>query len=236
MARAAGPSSARISRLTSLSPFSSACGNTFGATAFSSYGGFWLSYAFIVSPWTGISAAYEDETMFAHGVGFFLFGWFIFTFLMLIASLRSSIALSGVFFFLTITFLLLGINEFVEGTHCGIAGGAFGLITAFVSPPRGRLCTCLLADQANSPLPRCSERVVRRPGWSLDPVGVVLRDPCRRHESPRLSQAARACATTHCTYLLRTAWVVIAFFVCVFRTLPHKPCRLCLASVSLLRI
>lgn len=70
--------------------------------------------------------------MFGHGVGFFLFGWMIFTFLMLIASLRSSIALSGVFFFLTITFLLLGINEFVTGTHCGVAGGVFGLITAFV--------------------------------------------------------------------------------------------------------
>ena len=112
-----------------------ACGNTFGATAFSSYGGFWLSYAFIVSPWSEISSAYDDAAMFGHGVGFFLFGWMIFTFLMLIASLRSSIALSGVFFFLTITFMLLGINEFVSGGHCGIAGGAFGLITAFVSPP-----------------------------------------------------------------------------------------------------
>jgi succinate-acetate transporter protein len=27
-----------------------ACGNTFGGTAFSSYGGFWLSYAVILTP------------------------------------------------------------------------------------------------------------------------------------------------------------------------------------------
>jgi uncharacterized protein len=27
-----------------------ACGNTFGATAFSSYGGFWLSYAVSLQP------------------------------------------------------------------------------------------------------------------------------------------------------------------------------------------
>ncbi|GAA5873620.1 hypothetical protein JCM16303_001181 [Sporobolomyces ruberrimus] len=110
-----------------------AVGNTFGATAFSSYGGFWLSYAFIVSPWSSIASSYEDEGMFANGVAFFLFGWFIFTFIMLLASLRSSIALTGVFFFLTITFLLLGIAELGVGHASAIhtAGGAFGIITAF---------------------------------------------------------------------------------------------------------
>jgi succinate-acetate transporter protein len=47
-------------------------GNTFGATAFSSYGGFWISYAFIVSPWYGISASYaEAESTFSSGVAFF---------------------------------------------------------------------------------------------------------------------------------------------------------------------
>ncbi|GAA5927732.1 hypothetical protein JCM10213_000878 [Rhodosporidiobolus nylandii] len=110
-----------------------ATGNTFGATAFSSYGAFWLSYAFIVSPWSGIASSYEVEGMFASGVAFFLWGWFIFTFIMLIASLRSSLALSGVFFFLTITFMLLGIAELGVGNASAIqtAGGAFGLVTAF---------------------------------------------------------------------------------------------------------
>ncbi|GAA5849689.1 hypothetical protein JCM9279_001980 [Rhodotorula babjevae] len=111
-----------------------ASGNTFAATAFSSYGAFWLSYAFIVSPWAQIGSSYEVEGMFANGVAFFLFGWFIFTFIMLIASLRSSIALSSVFFFLTITFLLLGIAELGNvGNSSAIhtAGGAFGIITAF---------------------------------------------------------------------------------------------------------
>lgn len=74
--------------------------NTFAATAFSSYGAFWLSYgaleppsmcfighqiligdctratAFIVSPWSDIASSYEVEGMFANGVAFFLFGWF----------------------------------------------------------------------------------------------------------------------------------------------------------------
>ncbi|GAA5978969.1 hypothetical protein JCM5350_004192 [Sporobolomyces pararoseus] len=110
-----------------------AVGNTFGATAFSSYGAFWLSYAFIVSPWSSIASSYEDEGMFANGVAFFLFGWFIFTFIMLLGSLRSSIALTGVFFFLTITFLLLAIAELgvAHASAIHTAGGAFGIITAF---------------------------------------------------------------------------------------------------------
>jgi hypothetical protein len=58
-------------------------------------------------------------------------GWFIFTFIMFLASLRSSVALSGVFFFLTITFLLLGAAEFTGSVGVKKAGGWFGLITAF---------------------------------------------------------------------------------------------------------
>ncbi|KDE03597.1 hypothetical protein MVLG_05932 [Microbotryum lychnidis-dioicae p1A1 Lamole] len=110
-----------------------AVGNTFGATAFSSYGAFWLSYAFIVSPWSSIASSYKVEADFASGVAFFLWGWFIFTFIMFIASLRSSVALTGVFFFLTITFLLLGVAELgvAHAATIKIAGGAFGLITAF---------------------------------------------------------------------------------------------------------
>lgn len=51
---------------------------------------------------------------------------------MFVASLRSSIALSGIFFFLSITFLLLGIAEFVSNPAIAVAGGAFGIITAAV--------------------------------------------------------------------------------------------------------
>jgi succinate-acetate transporter protein len=56
-----------------------ASGNTFAATAFSSYGGFWLSYGLLVSPWSDIKSSYPTEGEFAHAVGFYLFGWFIFS-------------------------------------------------------------------------------------------------------------------------------------------------------------
>lgn len=112
-----------------------AAGNTFGATAFSSYGGFWISYGLIFWPNAGILTAYTSPHELHSLLGFYLAGWFIFTFIMLVASLRSSLALISVFFFLTITFMLLFISEFLSNpahaTKVGKAGGWFGLITAF---------------------------------------------------------------------------------------------------------
>ncbi|GAA5924445.1 acetate uptake transporter family protein [Sporobolomyces koalae] len=113
-----------------------AVGNTFGATAFTSYGAFWLSFAFIISPWSSIAAAYgNDEAMFGNALAFFLFGWFIFTTIMTIASIRSSIALFMVFFTVDMTFLLLAISELGIGNSAIIhkAGGGFGIVAAFLA-------------------------------------------------------------------------------------------------------
>lgn len=50
-----------------------AIGNTFGATALSSYGGFWISFAIILTPGGfNIEAAYEG-TDFATVFSFYLF-------------------------------------------------------------------------------------------------------------------------------------------------------------------
>ncbi|GAA5870671.1 hypothetical protein JCM16303_001553 [Sporobolomyces ruberrimus] len=112
-----------------------AVGNTFGATAFSSYGAFWISYGFIVSPWSGIADSYEDPQMFANGVAFFLLGYFIFTTMMTIATIRASIGLFLVFFTVDMTFLLLGIAELGVAHSAAIhtAGGAFGIVAAFLA-------------------------------------------------------------------------------------------------------
>jgi len=111
-----------------------AAGNTFGATAFSSYGAFWLSFGYLIAPWSGTSTAFANQSEFAHAVGLYLFCWMIVTFILLIASLRSSVGLISVFFFLTITFLLLGVSYyFPNKPHIGTAGGAFGIVTAFAA-------------------------------------------------------------------------------------------------------
>jgi len=107
-------------------------GNTLGATAFTSYGGFWLSFGVIFIPGFGILAAITKNLATFHAViGIVLLGWAIFTFLMLLGALRSNLALIGVFFFLTLTFLALAIGWLAgESTAWIQIGGWLGIITA----------------------------------------------------------------------------------------------------------
>jgi len=104
-------------------------GNTFGATAFASFGAFWLSYWGIVHWSTG-----ED----AHKtIGLYLFSWFIFTGYMTVAALRTNGAVLAVFALLTLTFLLLAIGAW-QNTTPGPAvftrlGGWVGIVTALAA-------------------------------------------------------------------------------------------------------
>jgi succinate-acetate transporter protein len=119
-----------------------AIGNTFGATALSSYGGFWISFAILLTPGGfDIAGAYSTSgrDTFEYAVGFFLFGWFIFTTLLLVCTLRSTIAFFLIFFFLDLAFLLLAIG-YIRGptstsvnVGCIKAGGVFGLLSAFAA-------------------------------------------------------------------------------------------------------
>ncbi|EGG09211.1 uncharacterized protein MELLADRAFT_96456 [Melampsora larici-populina 98AG31] len=113
-----------------------AAGNTFAATAFSSYGGFWISFGLIFWPQSGILAAYNGEKVIQleNALGLYLITWFIFTFIMLVASLRTSLGLVALFFFLDLTFLILAMGKFhPETASITKAGGVFGLITAFIA-------------------------------------------------------------------------------------------------------
>lgn len=114
--------------------FEIAVGNTFGGVALSSYGGFWGAWAALHVDAFGIAAAYEgEEEMFAYALGIFLVGWFIFTFFMMLMTLKSTVAFFSVFFLLSITFLLLAISEFTGKSAVKKAGGVFGLLTAFAA-------------------------------------------------------------------------------------------------------
>ncbi|KAI3403955.1 hypothetical protein KGF56_003222 [Candida oxycetoniae] len=108
-------------------------GNTFGFTALTSYGAFWLSYAAIFIDSFGILKAYEESDQLADAVGFFLLGWAIFTLVLFLATLKSTVAFCSLFGFLFITFILLAGGE-LSG-HVGVtrAGGVFGVITSFIA-------------------------------------------------------------------------------------------------------
>ncbi|KAF4592084.1 GPR/FUN34 family protein [Ophiocordyceps camponoti-floridani] len=118
-----------------------ACGNTFGATAFSSYGGFWISYGIILTPsWGILSQEGPYHGNVASPVGFFLTGWFIFTTLMLLCTLRSTVSFFLLFFFLDLAFLFLATEQYaLDVGHKGLGlvlqktGGAFGFAAAFLA-------------------------------------------------------------------------------------------------------
>jgi succinate-acetate transporter protein len=104
-------------------------GNTFGATAFSSYGAFWISFWALVTFF--LKDIPKDEAGAA--VGLYLWAWGIFTAYMFIASLRTTVAVALVFFLLTATFIILGIGN--SGGSSGVVkfGGWVGLATALAA-------------------------------------------------------------------------------------------------------
>lgn len=104
-------------------------GNTFGATALTSYGAFWLSFWALVA----FYAKEIPEGDAGHAIGLYLIGWGIFTTYMFVASLRTTAAIATVFLLLAITFILLGIGN--AGGSSGITkvGGYVGLLTAIAA-------------------------------------------------------------------------------------------------------
>ena len=105
--------------------------NTFGATAFTSYGAFWLSFAAIFIPGTGILAGITPVLHQALGV--YLLGWTIFTGLMFIGTIRLNGALVAVFGLLFLTFLFLTIGELGASTGAHQIGGYLGILTAIAA-------------------------------------------------------------------------------------------------------
>lgn len=104
-------------------------GNTFAATAFSSYGAFWISLSAMV--YLELNGTLNFGEYGAIAVGTYLVGWTIFTFYMWIATFRLNRVLNVTFSLLLITFILLDLAEF--GLISPTLGGYFGLLTAFAA-------------------------------------------------------------------------------------------------------
>ncbi|MFA6126556.1 MAG: acetate uptake transporter [Bacteroidales bacterium] len=104
--------------------------NTFGATAFTAYGFFWISLVTIwLLPRTALGADLKSSET---AMGWYLLLWGIFTGCMFIGTLRLSRALRVVFSSLTILFILLAVSDFtgnkdlkviagIEGIFCGLS-------------------------------------------------------------------------------------------------------------------
>ena len=106
-------------------------GNTFGATAFTSYGAFWLSYYLLVD----VFLAKTVPSTVGPIVGLYLFLWGLFTLYMFVASLGGVRALQVVFALLALTFFLLAIGVWAGagGATWSHLGGYARILTALAA-------------------------------------------------------------------------------------------------------
>ena len=107
-------------------------GNTFGLTAFTSYGLFWLSLVgLLVIPHLipGISAPHNTL------LGAYFLMWGIFTMFMFLGTLKKNLMLSVVFFTLFILFYLLALRDwgYISGGWIGIEGIICGLSAVYLA-------------------------------------------------------------------------------------------------------
>jgi hypothetical protein len=104
--------------------------NVFGATAFSTYGGFWIGlflWVQFVAP-HATSAAAAD-----HDLGWILLAFAIFNTYMLLMSAQLNAAVFAVFLTLEITEIVLFIGNFAGNSTIVHIGGYIGIITALVA-------------------------------------------------------------------------------------------------------
>src|SRR5580704_4969178 len=98
--------------------------NVFGATAFGTYGGFWIGlglYALLVVPHA------TNPAQVANDEGWIVLSFLIFNTYMLLWSLFVSKAVFGVFLTLEVTEILLVIGNWSSTTHIIEAGGIAGV-------------------------------------------------------------------------------------------------------------
>jgi succinate-acetate transporter protein len=116
--------------------------NVFGATAFSTYGGFWLGLGsfvtLLVLSKSFAGAVTANKADVPNALAWFLFAFAIFNLYMLLWSMRVNKAVFGVFLTLQVTEILLVIGFFYEAHgHANNgwihAGGWAGIVTAAVA-------------------------------------------------------------------------------------------------------
>jgi succinate-acetate transporter protein len=103
-------------------------GNTFGTTAFCSFGLFWLTLVFLLvfpeMKWWGLKPTAGSMTAY-------LFMWGLFTGLMFIGTLKANRSLQVVFLTLTILFWLLALGDITGNSTIKLIAGFEGIFCGF---------------------------------------------------------------------------------------------------------
>jgi hypothetical protein len=110
-------------------------GNTFGLTAFCSYGLFWISLvALLILPDVLAGGSHTDVTG-PDFMGWYFFMWGLFTMLMFINTLKMNTGLQVIFLTLFVLFYLLALRDWgiIRGSWIGIEGIICGLSAIYVA-------------------------------------------------------------------------------------------------------
>jgi succinate-acetate transporter protein len=117
-------------------------GNVFGATAFGTYGTFWIGLALwvelVANP--AVAAIAKAPTTAAatvaslnHDLGWITLAFAIVTLYLLVLTTQVNLAIFLVFLLLEVTFIVLAIGNFDSSTGIVKLGGYLGLVTALVA-------------------------------------------------------------------------------------------------------
>jgi len=102
-------------------------GNTFGMTAFISYGFFWISLvAILLFPKLGLASAVDGTSMAAY-----LLMWGLFTAYMFVGTLRKNRATQFIFGSLTVLLFLLAVHDYTGVSWVGTLAGLEGIVCGF---------------------------------------------------------------------------------------------------------
>ena len=124
--------------------------NTFGTTAFTSYGLFWLTLVgLIVFPGMGWGTAPSKNSMAAY-----LFMWGLFTAVTFFGTLKSNRALQFVFASLTVLFFLLAAGDAMDSAAISKLAGYEGIVCGFSAIYTG-LAQMLNEAHGKTVLPLC---------------------------------------------------------------------------------
>ena len=104
-------------------------GNTFGSTAFSTYGAFWMAFAF----YEWFFASHVAASSAGAATGLFLLVFAVVTCYLAVAALRTTGAVFAVFVLLALTFIALTIGAMAGSSALDKIGGWIGVATAIVA-------------------------------------------------------------------------------------------------------
>lgn len=113
-------------------------GNTFEATAFSSFGAYWAAYGYMFFPGMGMKESYTglDPEVYQNATGIFTLVWALLAIILTVGTTKSTVSTILMFVFLDLHLLFMAGNDLghhAAGAYPMRIGAVFGILTALAA-------------------------------------------------------------------------------------------------------